>query len=240
MNFHGSNAAEKMSVSANGSRVRLFRDVGAVTMDFAGIETLDMTALGGSDTVTFDDLTGTELNAANVDLGGTPGGAGDAQADTVIANGTTAPTESTSRSPARRCRSRGCRHSSASPAASRERRAAGQHARGQRQGHGRSRCESADRPDHRPGRRPVGGRPAGASLHSAATPRLIHSGPISRTRPRRRSIRRSRSDSQPEEPRMSATATDIVTDIRERVDALRWSELRRRLTIAATRSLRCC
>ena len=32
-------------------------------MDFASIETLNMRALGGSDTVTFDDLTGTELNA---------------------------------------------------------------------------------------------------------------------------------------------------------------------------------
>ena len=91
MNFDGSNAPEKMSVSANGSRVRLFRDVAAVTMDFAGIETLDVRTLGGSDTVTSDDLTGTDLDAANVDLGGTPGGAGDGQADTVIANGTNGP-----------------------------------------------------------------------------------------------------------------------------------------------------
>ncbi len=91
MNFDGSNAPEKMSVSANGSRVRLIRDVGAVTMDFAGVETLNVRALGGSDTITVDDLTGTDLNAANVDLGGTPGGAGDGQADTVIANGTNGP-----------------------------------------------------------------------------------------------------------------------------------------------------
>jgi Ca2+-binding RTX toxin-like protein len=91
MNFDGSNAPEKMSVSANGSRVRLIRDVGAVTMDFAGVETLNVRALGGSDTITVDDLAGTDLNAANVDLGGTPGGAGDGQADTVIANGTNGP-----------------------------------------------------------------------------------------------------------------------------------------------------
>ena len=41
--------------------------------------------------MTSDDLTGTDLSAANVDLGGTPGGAGDGQADTVIANGTNGP-----------------------------------------------------------------------------------------------------------------------------------------------------
>lgn len=91
MNFDGSNASEKITVSANGSRVRLFRDVAAVTMDFASVETLNVRALGGSDTVTFDDLTGTDLNAANVDLAGTQGGAGDAQADTVIADATNGP-----------------------------------------------------------------------------------------------------------------------------------------------------
>ena len=38
MNFNGSNASEKIDVSANGSRVRLFRDVAAITMDLNGIE----------------------------------------------------------------------------------------------------------------------------------------------------------------------------------------------------------
>ena len=40
MDFNGSNAGENIDVSANGSRVRLFRDVAAITMDFAGIEGL--------------------------------------------------------------------------------------------------------------------------------------------------------------------------------------------------------
>jgi len=85
--FNGSNVGEKMDVSANGPRVRLFRDVGNVTMDLGGIETLNVKALGGADTVTVGDLTGTALKHANVDLSAT-GGAGDAAADTVIVNGT--------------------------------------------------------------------------------------------------------------------------------------------------------
>ena len=33
MDFNGSNAGENIDVSANGSRVRLFRDVANITMD---------------------------------------------------------------------------------------------------------------------------------------------------------------------------------------------------------------
>jgi Ca2+-binding RTX toxin-like protein len=38
MQFNGSNAAEHIDLSANGSRVRLFRDVANITMDLNGIE----------------------------------------------------------------------------------------------------------------------------------------------------------------------------------------------------------
>ena len=38
LDFNGSNAPEKIDLSANGSRVRLFRDVANVTMDVNGIE----------------------------------------------------------------------------------------------------------------------------------------------------------------------------------------------------------
>jgi Ca2+-binding RTX toxin-like protein len=91
LDFHGSNAGEKIDVSANGSRVRLFRDVAAVTMDMDGIETLNLDTLGGADTVTVNDLSGTDLKSAAIDLSGNPGsGVGDAMADTVIENGTDA------------------------------------------------------------------------------------------------------------------------------------------------------
>ncbi len=89
LDFNGSNAPENIDLSANGSRVRLFRDVANVTMDLNGIEGLNVTALGSADTITVNDLTGTDVRTANVDLSGTPGsGIGDGAADTVIENGT--------------------------------------------------------------------------------------------------------------------------------------------------------
>src|SRR3954470_5392584 len=48
--FNGSNAPENIDVSANGPRVRLFRNVAAITMDLNGIESTDIRALGSADT----------------------------------------------------------------------------------------------------------------------------------------------------------------------------------------------
>ncbi|MGZ4246969.1 MAG: beta strand repeat-containing protein [Solirubrobacteraceae bacterium] len=87
MNFNGSNAGEKIDVSANGTRVRLFRDIAAITQDLNGIEGLNIRALGSPDTITINDLTGTGLTKANVDLSGLDGNP-DGSADTVIENGT--------------------------------------------------------------------------------------------------------------------------------------------------------
>ena len=89
LDFNGSNAAENIDISANGSRVRLFRDVASVTMDLNGIEALNLAALGSADRITVNDLSGTDLRSANIDLSGTLGsGIGDGAADTVIENGT--------------------------------------------------------------------------------------------------------------------------------------------------------
>jgi len=89
LDFNGSNAPENIDLSANGSRVRLFRDVADVTMDLNGIEGLNVATLGSADTVTVNDLTGTDAKSANIDVSGTPGsGTGDGAADTVIENGT--------------------------------------------------------------------------------------------------------------------------------------------------------
>jgi hypothetical protein len=87
MDFNGSNIGENIDVSANGSRVRLTRNVAAITMDFDDIEALNVRAVGGADNVTVNDLTGTALKNANVDLNAT-GGGGDSAADTVVVNGT--------------------------------------------------------------------------------------------------------------------------------------------------------
>ena len=59
--FNGSNANENIDISANGSRVRLFRDVGNVTMDLNGVEHIQVNASGGADTITVNDLTGTDV-----------------------------------------------------------------------------------------------------------------------------------------------------------------------------------
>ena len=89
LEFHGSNAAEKIDVSASGSRVRLFRDVASITMDLDGIEGLDLSTAGSADTVTVGDLTGTDLNKANIDLSAVRGtGEADGAADTVVVDGT--------------------------------------------------------------------------------------------------------------------------------------------------------
>ncbi len=85
LQFNGSNVNENMDISANGSRVRLFRDVGNVTMDLNSVERVNLSALGGADTITVNGLTGTDLKQVAVDLGSPPGsGQGDAQADTVV------------------------------------------------------------------------------------------------------------------------------------------------------------
>ena len=87
--FDGSNAGENMDISANGSRARLFRDVGNVTMDLNGIEHIQLNALGGPDTITVNDLTGTGVTQVAIDLGALPGKTGgDGQPDTVNVSGT--------------------------------------------------------------------------------------------------------------------------------------------------------
>lgn len=87
--FNGSNVSENISISANGQRTRFTRDVGNITMDLAGVDEITFNALGGADTITVDDLTGTATTAVGIDLAAPPGSkVGDAQADTVIVNGT--------------------------------------------------------------------------------------------------------------------------------------------------------
>src|SRR5690349_15277149 len=61
MVFNGANIAEKMEVSANGGRVRFTRDVANILMDLNDVEHVDVRALGGADTVTVNDVSGTDL-----------------------------------------------------------------------------------------------------------------------------------------------------------------------------------
>jgi len=87
--FNGSAGAETFEASANGGRVRFTRNLGNIVMDLNDVEAIDLNALGGTDTVIVNNVTGTDLVALNANLAGTIGGAaGDGAADTVIVNGT--------------------------------------------------------------------------------------------------------------------------------------------------------
>ena len=89
MVFDGAAGNENISLSANGNRLRLVRDIGSVTMDTNGVEVVDVAALGGADTITVNDLTGTDVTDVNIDLAGAAGsGIGDGQADSIVINGT--------------------------------------------------------------------------------------------------------------------------------------------------------
>jgi Ca2+-binding RTX toxin-like protein len=89
LQFNGANIAENMTLSANGTRARLTRDVGNVIMDLNGMEHINIVALGGADNITVNDLTHTGITQVNIDLSLVPGsGIGDGQADTVTVNGT--------------------------------------------------------------------------------------------------------------------------------------------------------
>jgi Ca2+-binding RTX toxin-like protein len=83
--FNGANINEKIDLSANGGHARLTRDVANITMDLDNVETVDVSAKGGVDTITVNDLSKTDVNKVNIDLGGA-----DSASDTVVLNATNA------------------------------------------------------------------------------------------------------------------------------------------------------
>jgi hypothetical protein len=89
MLFNGAGGGEQVDLSASGNRLRFFRTQGTITMDTRSVERVDFNALGGSDLVTVNDLTGTDVTSVNVDLAGAVGGsAGDGLGDRVVVNAT--------------------------------------------------------------------------------------------------------------------------------------------------------
>ena len=58
LQFNGANVSERFDLSANGSRLRLLRDVGNITMDVHGVEQVNLAERGGADSTTVNDLTG--------------------------------------------------------------------------------------------------------------------------------------------------------------------------------------
>ncbi len=48
--------------------MRFTRDIGNVTMDLNDVEHIELNALGGADTITVSDLTGTDVKQVALDL----------------------------------------------------------------------------------------------------------------------------------------------------------------------------
>jgi len=84
LQFNGANINEQINIFANGSHAEFARDVAAITMDLNSVERIEFKALGGADTITIGDLTGTAVKQIAIDLGGFSGG-GDGASDTVVA-----------------------------------------------------------------------------------------------------------------------------------------------------------
>lgn len=89
MLFNGSNGNETFDLSANGDRLRLFRNVGNIVMDTNSVEQVDLTARGGADNITVNNLKHTDVKYVNINLEGAPGSKiGDDAKDTVTVKGT--------------------------------------------------------------------------------------------------------------------------------------------------------
>jgi Ca2+-binding RTX toxin-like protein len=89
MLFNGSGGMEIFEASANGGRLRFTRNLGNIVMDTDDVEIVDLNALGAADTITVNDLSGTDVTDFRAELAGTIGGsAGDAAVDNVVVNGT--------------------------------------------------------------------------------------------------------------------------------------------------------
>jgi Ca2+-binding RTX toxin-like protein len=89
LTFQSSGADDEMRLSGDGSRARLTRNIGAVALDLGGVERVDVELLGGDDTLTLDDTTGTGVQELRADLEAVQGGgAPDIENDRLILNGT--------------------------------------------------------------------------------------------------------------------------------------------------------
>jgi Ca2+-binding RTX toxin-like protein len=89
MLFNGAAGADTVTMTANFGRLTFFRNPGNITMDTDNVEIVDFNALGGPDSVTVNNLTGTDVTQTNLDLAAALGGsAADGAIDNVIVNAT--------------------------------------------------------------------------------------------------------------------------------------------------------
>ena len=89
MVFNGAGGNEIMAARAVFGRVEFTRSPGAIVMDLNEVEAIDVRALGGADSITVSDLSGTDVRLVDVDLAASLGGsAADTAADIVTVAGT--------------------------------------------------------------------------------------------------------------------------------------------------------
>jgi hypothetical protein len=89
MVFNGAGGNEIMEATGFFGRVSFTRNLGGIVMDVNDVEAIDVNALGGTDSVTVNNVSGTDLRRVNIDLAGALGGsASDGAADTVTVAGT--------------------------------------------------------------------------------------------------------------------------------------------------------
>src|SRR3712207_338089 len=69
MLFNGSAGAEIFTASANGGRVLFTRNLGNIVMDLDDVERIALNALGNADTLTVNDMSGTDVTQVRVELG---------------------------------------------------------------------------------------------------------------------------------------------------------------------------
>ncbi len=87
MLFNGAAAAEVFDYSANGGRLRFFRNLGNIVMDTGSVEDVALNALGGADVITVNDLAATDVVHTGIDLAPAIGGTtGDGAIDRIVAN----------------------------------------------------------------------------------------------------------------------------------------------------------
>src|SRR5262249_39279032 len=88
LTFRASNAAESVTIGANGGQAVLSSDLGNVTLNVDNVERIEVNGLGGADNVTVNDLTGTDVLRVAIDLAANLGGStSDGQIDHVTVNG---------------------------------------------------------------------------------------------------------------------------------------------------------
>jgi Ca2+-binding RTX toxin-like protein len=84
MLFNGAAGAEQFALTANDERSSFTRVQGSIVMDMNDVEKVTVNALGGADTITINDPSGTDITDIAINLG--VGGVGDGAADTIFIN----------------------------------------------------------------------------------------------------------------------------------------------------------